>query len=248
MSVHRCCGLSLVTGPDRWGFWGTILLIVPPACIVAYFVLYPYWLLGHYAVLPIGILLTFLILVFFLAVSFTDPGVCPRGNEPMPSVLSRVTSQIPYSGRGVIEYYCTTCRIWRPLRTHHCSVCNSCIQRFDHHCVWIGNCVGTRNYRFFFAFITSIFIACTYFTILGCYLFMTEFTKYPGALFCSIYTIILALMMGSFMIQNIFFISKGITYYEHYKKIDVSVFKASAGENCYQSLCSQRSPSWVLSE
>jgi len=231
-----------------WGFWGTIFLIVPPTMLVCYFVLYQYWLMGIYSVLPIGILLAIVVMVFFFAVSFTDPGVVPRGHEPIPSTHSRVTSQIPYSGKGVVEYYCSTCRIWRPLRAHHCSVCNCCIDRFDHHCMWVGNCVGSRNYRYFFAFVTAIFIACTYYTILGCYLFMTDFSNHFPALFCSIYTIIIGLMLGSFMIQNLFFISKGITYYEHYKKLDVSVFKGTTSENCYQSLCSQRSPSWVLSE
>ncbi|KAK9368684.1 DHHC palmitoyltransferase-domain-containing protein [Lipomyces kononenkoae] len=52
--------------------------------------------------------------------------------------------------------YCTVCRIWRPARAIHCRECDSCIDFMDHHCVWLNNCIGVRNYRYFFCLILSL--------------------------------------------------------------------------------------------
>lgn len=60
----------------------------------------------------------------------------------------------PTTAMEVPTKYCKSCNIWRPPRTHHCRICDACMETQDHHCVWLNNCVGRRNYRFFFTYVS----------------------------------------------------------------------------------------------
>jgi len=76
----------------------------------------------------------------------SDPEQQQQHPSPTNTAILTTAMEVPTK-------YCKTCAIWRPPRAHHCRICDACIETQDHHCVWLNNCVGRRNYRYFFAYV-----------------------------------------------------------------------------------------------
>ncbi|RLM01731.1 Eukaryotic peptide chain release factor GTP-binding subunit [Aspergillus turcosus] len=147
-----------------------IFVVLPTALFFAYSA--PW--LWHHISPAIPILFAYLFYLCFssfIHASVVDPGIIPRNLHPMPPpepsgdplmlgpptndwvMVKLATSDV--AAMDVPVKYCKTCNIWRPPRCYHCRVCDNCIETLDHHCVWLNNCVGRRNYRYFFAFVSS---------------------------------------------------------------------------------------------
>ncbi|KAL3504523.1 hypothetical protein ACH5RR_034364 [Cinchona calisaya] len=179
-------GGRLIFGPDARSLLITLLLIIVPVIIFCVFVarhlrheFSPYNV--GYAIFAVAILFAIHVLVLLLLTSVRDPGIVPRNAHPpeeefrydtsasveiggrqTPSLQFPRTKEVMVNGVAVRVKYCDTCMLYRPPRCSHCSICNNCVERFDHHCPWVGQCIGLRNYRYFFYFVSSATLLCIY--------------------------------------------------------------------------------------
>ncbi|NXC19222.1 ZDH18 Palmitoyltransferase, partial [Corythaeola cristata] len=123
------------------------------------------------AIPVIAAVLFFFVISCLLQTSFRDPGILPRATPSEAADLEKrigeasVPSSV-FSGVPVCVCVCAphafqgwVCVGFVPLRgarRQESSPCPFVSERFDHHCPWVGNCVGKRNYRYFYAFILSL--------------------------------------------------------------------------------------------
>ncbi|OIT05446.1 PREDICTED: probable protein S-acyltransferase 7 [Nicotiana attenuata] len=245
-------GGRLVFGPDIRALFLTLFLILVPVALFCAFVsrglinAFPHRL--GYLIVAISLLFSVFIVVLLLLTSGTDPGIVPRNTNPPEPDEEFETSSISTSCLGsqtgplslppmknvtvngivVKVKYCKTCMLYRPPRCSHCSICDNCIERFDHHCPWVGQCIGKRNYRYFFMFVSSTNLLSLY-VFAFCWVnikkimeardcnLWSAFLKSPVSGILIIYTFVVSWFLGGLTAFHLYLILTNQTTYENYR-------------------------------
>lgn len=173
------CDGRVVMGRQAGIFYVTLFLVIGTSGLFFAFDC-PFLSTEITPVIPVvGAVLFIFVLSNLLKTSFSDPGIIPRATNAEAESIEREieqpsngagaayrppprTKEVQVKGQAVKLKYCFTCKIFRPPRASHCSICDNCVERFDHHCPWVGNCVGKRNYRYFYLFLVSLAFHCVF--------------------------------------------------------------------------------------
>jgi len=78
----------------------------------------------------------------FLSCALANPGIILPGSECQESAR-----------RGT-RPKCDVCNIVQPKGSRHCHFCQVCVSGYDHHCPWMGKCIGSKNLKQFYSFLT----------------------------------------------------------------------------------------------
>ncbi|KAK4751945.1 hypothetical protein SAY87_020743 [Trapa incisa] len=274
-------GGRLIFGPDGRTLLVTFSLIVVPVIIFCIFVArhLRHQFSSHnagYAILVVAIVFTIYVLVLLLLTSARDPGIIPRNSHPpeedirydsslsveiggrqTPTLQFPRTKDVIVNGIPVKVKYCDTCMLYRPPRCSHCSICNNCVERFDHHCPWVGQCIGLRNYRYFFMFVSSSTLLCIYvFAISAFYIKVLmdddqgtvwkAMKKSPASIILMAYCFISLWFVGGLTGFHLYLMGTNQTTYENFRyRSDnrVNVHDRGCFGNFFEVFCTEIKPS-----
>ena len=226
------CKNKLISGKKYYQIFISILLISIPSIIIISIQIKFYNKYSYQSLIPIIIISILYIISIFSSLrgGFTDPGILTRQNKDFYSTLTKSSIRYIINGNILNVNFCYSCSIFRPPRTSHCAVCDNCVERFDHHCIWLGNCIGKRNYKFFYFLILSInlnaFFQICYCIFLICFhgkknrkkdkfdfivIFSMSFVLFFDVCFILFFT-------GKLLLVHTYLIFKNLTFYEYIKK------------------------------
>ncbi|WRX10506.1 Palmitoyltransferase [Theobroma cacao] len=274
-------GGRFMFGPDAKSLIITLLLIIVPVIIFCANVARNLiseisGIIAGYAILMVTVVFTVYVLLVLLLTSARDPGIVPRNLHPpteeicydssasvdavgrqTPTPRLPPTKEVIVNGVPVRVKYCNSCMLYRPPRCSHCSVCDNCVERFDHHCPWVGQCIGMRNYRSFFLFISSSTVLCIFIfamSALNIKFLMADLgtvwkamKESPLSVVLMVYCFIFLWFVGGLTCFHLYLIGTNQTTYETFRYRGLErrprVYDRGCLNNFREVLCSKIKPS-----
>jgi len=115
--------------------------------------------------------ITLMLLICYVQCILVHPGTIPDKEDdpsweyvPIDGKVVTDAGQLQETKKSGDRRHCKWCAKYKPDRCHHCRVCRMCILKMDHHCPWIYNCVGFRNFKYFFLLLFYTTIDCHFIT------------------------------------------------------------------------------------
>ncbi|XP_062268212.1 palmitoyltransferase ZDHHC8B [Platichthys flesus] len=208
------------------------------------------------AVPPCCAILFLFVLANFTMATFMDAGVLPMANEDEDKddeFRAPLYKNVDVRGVQVRMKWCASCHFYRPPRCSHCSVCDHCVEDFDHHCPWVNNCIGRRNYRYFFLFLLSLTVHMICIFTFGL-IYVLQHMEELWKLHCTV-TLVVISISGLFLIPvlglsgfHLYLVSRGRTTNEQVTgkfQGGVNPFTRGCCNNLEYMVCSPISPKYT---
>ena len=226
------CNNKTITGSKYYNMLLTFFLYSLPyiLSIIFFLKLGPLKLYLNIIYIIISSILYIIHIFSMIKGGFTDPGILPRQNADIYYTTSRTNMRYRINGHMFRINYCYSCYLFRPPRTSHCAVCDNCVERFDHHCLWLGNCVGKKNYKYFYCLLGSLNINAIIQIIFCLWVLLIEIQKIKnkenkGYAFITVIgsiilynALFLGIFIGKLFILHTYLVLKGLTFYEYSKE------------------------------
>lgn len=151
--------LQGIVGPDWPCMLVTYTLIIGGGLIVCAYVIRN-TVLGDIGVI-VELSLALTTSLTFTCAACSEPGIL------FSEIYDNVGSIEMEEGEGgKTKNRCIHCDVVRPPGVSHCYDCGVCVHDLDHHCPWTGKCIGKKNLKWFYVFLSCL-LGLISFSVLG---------------------------------------------------------------------------------